>query len=965
MSQLGEPVHFVYHGPNDMAMPVSVPNALVVKCTLRQLVLSSINMRVDQLQTLCQVHNINGYSPSRSRAKEIFLHVLLWICEPGCAAYFIDPAPRNATEQFGVIVDALQKEVHDRQEKMQRDLANQSAKRAASIADRSAENDKPTRRTPRASQAPEPTHYTPASAQLQAEIRTDWNEYFNDANFRIFCCLVCSERVFGHEVQWVSEGDIKCEDRGILEVLTDVHLRSDLRPTTYDFEEWRSAIIDPRGLHRANELKGQQIYSATDQPVQYHLPPDVKACFSTASQLELLVTARARAYKIVYEITKFGNPNTQQKCTRGNTLILSQNTASFTEILPMSVEQLADSVCILFCGAKANLAELDKCRPMIVRQEKVKRMVEWLIHDSQNPAYCGLHFEDSRLAELVGYSDSSSSSSSRSNASASGSAAGAPGPDPPRPLVLVPETLVSNAIQGESVEAATSLFEGYATTNNESDEPIFEPVHVPPPPTDHSVHSWEFFEKALRHFRQNKPTYIIPSGETPLWESTDELLLSKLWPHLDPYGLVGFCLDRDVSISLDQQVQHWLNLYDPGFRCDPTFPFIVSNMLRRRDVFRQLVFRVSEDRINRIARTLQDIDLTVLSEMEEKRIERVLADLQSVGDKIHGSTAQMIDMRNEIRGYVTAFGMYTLFITVNPADIHSPLILKIGGHDINLNEDLLEAFGYSASRRAQIVAADPASAAQMFDTTIKAFLKFTVRAADKDKRRGLFGKHVAHFGIVETQMRGTLHSHMLLWLDGHPSSNDFRSRIGEDPETQRQLIDWIDSLTLQGYPGQTEHDMNRNRELGTNPKRPPPGTEGKPHPALRRPPEVASKDFDQYIIDLANAFQFHVHNSSCVKNQRPSVVATDGICRYRINGETRAETVVDLDTGKIEPKRLEPKLNGYNPLCPELLKCNTDVVFAEFGKLGRVILFYVTLYMTKGSLPLGEAYDAVHVALRR
>ncbi|SGY77085.1 BQ5605_C005g03553 [Microbotryum silenes-dioicae] len=47
----------------------------------------------------------------------------------------------------------------------------------------------------------------------------------------------------------------------------------------------------------------------------------------------------------------------------------------------MSVEQLlADSVCVLFCGAEANLTGLNKCRPMIVRQGKVKRMLEWLSH---------------------------------------------------------------------------------------------------------------------------------------------------------------------------------------------------------------------------------------------------------------------------------------------------------------------------------------------------------------------------------------------------------------------------------------------------------------------------------------------------------------------------------------------------------------------------------------------------------
>ncbi|SGZ27969.1 BQ5605_C026g10232 [Microbotryum silenes-dioicae] len=46
----------------------------------------------------------------------------------------------------------------------------------------------------------------------------------------------------------------------------------------------------------------------------------------------------------------------------------------------MSVKQLADSLCVLFCGAKANLTELEKCRLMIVRQGKVERMLEWLSH---------------------------------------------------------------------------------------------------------------------------------------------------------------------------------------------------------------------------------------------------------------------------------------------------------------------------------------------------------------------------------------------------------------------------------------------------------------------------------------------------------------------------------------------------------------------------------------------------------
>ncbi|SDA06680.1 BZ3501_MvSof-1269-A2-R1_Chr4-2g06726 [Microbotryum saponariae] len=103
------------------------------------------------------------------------------------------------------------------------------------------------------------------------------------------------------------------------------------------------------------------------------------------------------------------------------------------------------------------------------------------------------------------------------------------------------------------------------------------------------------------------PPHVIPTGDDPLWESSDDFLLLKLWPHLDPFGLVGVCVERDVKISLEEQVKHWLNLYDSDFRCDPSFPFIISNILRRRDVFRHLAFRVPKEKVARIAAALLEI----------------------------------------------------------------------------------------------------------------------------------------------------------------------------------------------------------------------------------------------------------------------------------------------------------------------------------------------------------------------
>ncbi|SGY25919.1 BQ5605_C018g08681 [Microbotryum silenes-dioicae] len=336
----------------------------MIRCSLRQLALSNVKLRLEQLQIICQTHNLQGYSFRRSRARELFLRILLSSCTETCPACESGYIFKRSTA-IDILVPrrhCVPRHTVYRHKTLESCQAELSKRRAATNNDSRADDDTRLRRTTQASQAERSSPYTPASARLQAEIRAEWNQYFTDAKFRVFCCLICSERVFGHEAHWVAESVLKCRDRGILEALTDVHLRSDLRPTTYDFEEWRAAIIDPRGLHRRNDLEGQPIYFATDE-------------FSVQ-----LVTARARAYKIVYKITKFGDPNAQQKCTRGNTLIFSQNTAAFTDILPMSVEQLADSVCVLFCGAEANLTQLDSCRPMIVRQGKVKRMLKWLSH---------------------------------------------------------------------------------------------------------------------------------------------------------------------------------------------------------------------------------------------------------------------------------------------------------------------------------------------------------------------------------------------------------------------------------------------------------------------------------------------------------------------------------------------------------------------------------------------------------
>ncbi|SCZ96823.1 BZ3500_MvSof-1268-A1-R1_Chr4-1g06771 [Microbotryum saponariae] len=118
---------------------------------------------------------------------------------------------------------------------------------------------------------------------------------------------------------------------------------------------------------------------------------------------------------------------------------------------------------------------------------------------------------------------------------------------------------------------------------------------------------WNQHHRSLKATQQRITTLMNQYSNTSMCRHPLPTNQFTLWPHLDPFGLVGVCVERNVKISLEEQVKHWLNLYDSDFRCDPSFPFIISNILRRRDVFRHLAFRVPKEKVARIAAALLEI----------------------------------------------------------------------------------------------------------------------------------------------------------------------------------------------------------------------------------------------------------------------------------------------------------------------------------------------------------------------
>lgn len=211
-------------------------------------------------------------------------------------------------------------------------------------------------------------------------------------------------------------------------------------------------------------------------------------------------------------------------------------------------------------------------------------------------------------------------------------------------------------------------------------------------------------------------------------------------PWLFPCGTGGAELERPSDLTLLEWVRHCLNYYDDRFRTDPAFLFVVYKCLQVRDrvtkarILSKIMFnKESHKAIN--APTGADLQkaLDTLTEKsslfgsdsaEVKLIRELIKNLKVIGKHSRDSVYARDAARGKMLGLVTLYGLPNVFVTINLSDISNPIVSfwnQTMETSFNL-DDLMPEFPNKA-KRAQMVADDPVHAAQMFHTSIEAFLK--------------------------------------------------------------------------------------------------------------------------------------------------------------------------------------------------------------------------------------------------
>jgi Helitron helicase-like domain at N-terminus len=493
------------------------------------------------------------------------------------------------------------------------------------------------------------------------------------------------------------------------------------------------------------------------------------------SYVEELVIARAHTTKCWVRLNSGSGPRVlHQRAASGNVCIHPHEITVLGKTLPRPMSTLYDEIVVIFAMSDNQevTPEMFKRTPFLARRGRILRALNWL--KENNPLYHNIDIDYEALAEY---------------------------PEDDNGCVPFP---VQYQHANETIRGQNSTYTGHGIDTTEA---IFaediDSSDTQIPLSVSGTFDVENSEKALNrrkldtlHRLKGGGSFIksFTSPET-LSPRQDHEVYGLLWPTLFPYG-VGlfddpFRMQNPLGfkpIMLKSHVRHYLQLADHRFQTHLSFIFAMHNiqMIRKSSYQSSLAVRRSwwpkamkamtkfdSDTLVGLTAALEakkarkDYSKITPSTEAESAVFELLQYVDYVSDHIEGSASEVMKMRQEIQAISRSAGTVNIFFTLNPADTFNPLSAFMAGKDINIDT----IFGnpdsqFTSFDRARSLAENPVAGAEFFklmvDQFINVFLGFQ-RAC----KRGVFGRVKHYYAVFEAQNRGSLHMHMLIWLEGY------------------------------------------------------------------------------------------------------------------------------------------------------------------------------------------------------
>lgn len=447
---------------------------------------------------------------------------------------------------------------------------------------------------------------------------------------------------------------------------------------------------------------------------------------------------------------------------------------------------------------------------------------------------------------------------------------------------------------------------------------------------------------AIRHSQ-------MPASDFPMRTQDGELMDTNFWektyPVLFPYGAGGPERRRRVHLSLTEHVQWLLQQHDFRFRRHDTFAFLVCSILQRRQCLLSAKLQMKHSDFDREAMLftslkLEDLKQAEKEESEGRPISNYLVRLlrqRAFGTtrSVMGSDASHLAMRAEIQATNMVFNAPNLWLTINPDDLHDPIPQLFCNEEIDMDSFDRKA-GPNRQQRARNVTGDAFAAAKFFNFIIGLVLEILMDVKVTPRRvesgRGVFGRVRAFFGTVECQGRGTLHLHLLIWLDDSPTTERMRTLLSQ--QHFREKVRAYIRANIHAHHPAISNAASIN-SMPTNPE-----------VAYSRPPNPNSptfwEDFNELELQLMRTKQMHTCGAGCHKVDRYGNVSCKRHAPWPLS-----EDVQVAETGMWEPKRTYGYQNGSSPAISVCVRCNNDLKVMLNGPETEGVSFYVASYSTK------------------
>lgn len=263
--------------------------------------------------------------------------------------------------------------------------------------------------------------------------------------------------------------------------------------------------------------------------------------------------------------------------------------------------------------------------------------------------------------------------------------------------------------------------------------------------------------------------------------------------------------------------------------------------------------------------------------------------------RILGTDQSFLSLRSDLAALTQFKGAFTVFLNLNPSDMHSSLMFELAGYKYTF--DASDITGPPVGRPEvqevrQIVARNAVAAANFFWTYIKCFVRLFLGwdvGTKKKIGRGYLGDVEAYYGKFETGRRGVIHAHSQALqpaleatrLRDHLSKADFRpvllqflegvmSMYLPEPLHDGFLPDWAIS------PGETLAAVDDPINLVQSNK-----AAGLQHAAVVCEPHLMSQltetpgveDIGRALFRVVHEIQTHTHTATCDSAKRGAISA--------------------------------------------------------------------------------------------